>query len=89
MIMDPDWKDNEVEEPNMVEAAEKELTETESSKSLSSDNDSENPEEDRLHCLIKNNKKLLIGKLIPTEPGELVHHNILKDSERKFEINCH
>ena len=36
--------------------------------------------------LMQNKKKIFLGRLIPTEPGAIVHHKLLNESERKFEI---
>jgi len=41
---------------------------------------------DRVYYLLYNDRKMLMGKLIPTKPGELVHHHALHSRERKFEI---
>ena len=41
---------------------------------------------DRVYYLLYNDRKMLMGKLIPTKPGELVHHHVLHSSERNFEI---
>ena len=40
----------------------------------------------REYYLLYNERKIFIGKLILTKPGEVVHHHTLHSSERKFEV---
>lgn len=68
---DPDWDPNEDKYPELDSEDDIDLA-------------VEVPE--RQHFLINGKKKLFIAKLHPTEPGDTVHHKVLKACERKFEI---
>ena len=51
------------------------------------DEDEDGSSAENVHLyLMQNKKKIFLGRLIPTEPGAIVHLKLLNESERKFEI---